>query len=1030
MNATDRWLTGEANRRRIAARVADFLEYLLMLVVLLECNSMYCFARETVSRVDMNPLLVRAGILLAAAALALRLWLNPRKLREALPNGAALAALVACCALFFFLNVRGQGDWQRKTYILNFVLFMPLAAALFKVKQREGKGLDLLFKYSDIVCAVAGLSLAVYLASVLRPDSVPGDEIYSLWYDTYVPMSQLDLLDVCQSAIGIRWQMFGIVLLRNCGFFTEPLMFALPLLIALFTELFLRDRRSRLRVLRWVLLSATLITVNSTIGVMLTAAAWGLKIISALLERGKRWLVIPIVVLAIAAVGVLFLEKGKTTFQSTGEVGNSLGDHIDDYSASLQAFATSPILGVGYQNEQSIYPFMQPYRLVNPGLSNTLGVVLAEGGLVFGLLCLAPFLIWLMYLFRRRDWRVACWGLGALGVAAGIIFKYHLILLVMIAFGYSLLDFQTDEGRLRLSLADTAGQRRDAAYDDEGRKGLPVWLGDLLAAAVFFALVLFGAPLWNALHTLLRSHQFSVAQSPLRAFCFAVALLLNGVALRGALRREVPLSRCAALAVWDAIYLLIYPALFSRINTLLTLAGLWGELRECALLLIVWLVPAALMLLIQPRAWLNRRGAIGAGIVAAAIAAAVFGGNLYADRRADASDPLAAELEAIVQAARGPVYANDLPLLYHRQVKGVGLTTTRDSGFELKENASIVFEAGNERRELLEKGFQAAALSDGHLLYTNDAAVIDALSGEGARFYRYYAFGHAMDMEWLAELNGLTLTEGGAAVVEGPVESLTSGPFDTLYAGEYAVAYSLHADPAALAALPADGLVCRASVTRRLGEIPLVDQPVSTEAFDGTGDAVIYVPLYAPETWDSVEYRLLGEADVPVEVRAITLYRTPAYVTVTDYNSHRDPIRQAFYTADGAPFYPDGVYAILEQDFNATNQVVAQRYFDADGNPVLVGTGYAEVRYTYNRKGILESQSFYGADGQPILVSGGYAALTYEYDAYGNCTVTRFYGTDGSLAPNWDGYAILRRQFDENRGIILEEHLDAQGNPI
>ena len=88
------------------------------------------------------------------------------------------------------------------------------------------------------------------------------------------------------------------------------------------------------------------------------------------------------------------------------------------------------------------------------------------------------------------------------------------------------------------------------------------------------------------------------------------------------------------------------------------------------------------------------------------------------------------------------------------------------------------------------------------------------------------------------------------------------------------------------------------------------------------------------------------------------------------------------------------------------------------------------MRYTYNRKGILESQSFYGADGQPILVSGGYAALTYEYDAYGNCTVTRFYGTDGSLAPNWDGYAILRRQFDENRGIILEEHLDAQGNPI
>ncbi len=1030
MNATDRWLTGEANRRRVAAWAAELLEYLLMLVVLLECNSMYGFARETVSRVDMNWLFVRAAILLAAAVLALRLWLNPRKLRAALPNGAVLAGLIAYGALFLFLNVRRQGEWQSKSYILVFLMFMPLMAAIFKVKQRVGKGLDLLFKYSDIVCALATMSLTVYLASVLRPDSVPADEIFSFWYDHHAPLPQLDLLDVCQSAIGIRWQMFGIVLLRNCGIFTEPLMFALPLLIALFTELFLRDRRSRLRVLRWVLLSATLITVNATIGVMLTAAAWGLKIISALLERGKRWLVIPIVVLAIAAVGVLFLEKGKTTFQSTGEVGNSLGDHIDDYSASLQAFATSPILGVGYQNEQGIFRFMRPHRLANPGLSNTLGVLLAEGGLVFGLLCFAPFIIWLMYLFRRRDWRVACWGLGATGVAAGIIFKYRLVLLVMLAFGYSLIDFQMGGGRPWLSLTDTSGQRRDAVYDDEGRKRPPVWLGYALAMAAFFALVLFGAPVWSALHTLLRSHQFSVGQSPLRAFCFAAALVVNGVALRGALRRELAWPRCAVLAAWDAIYLLLYPASFSRINTLLSLAGLWGELRECALLLIAWLIPAALALLIQPGAWMNRRGAIGAGIVAAAIAAAVFGGNLYADRCADASDARASELEAVVRAADGPVYANDLPLLYHRQVKGVGLTTTRDSGFELKEKASIVFEAGNERRELFEKGFQAAELEDGSLLYTNDAAVIDALSGEGARFYRYYAFGHAMDLEWLAELNGLTLTEEGAAVVEGPVESLTSGPYDTLYAGEYTIEYRLHAAPAALEKLPADASVCRASITRRLGEIPLIDQPVPVEAFDEGGDAVISVPLVTPETLDSVEYKLLGEADVPVEVRAITLYRTPSYVVVTDYNSHRDPIRQAFYTPDGAPYYPDGIYAILEQDFNATNQVVAQRYFDADGNPVLVGSGYAEVRYTYNSKGVPESERFYGTDGQPILVYGGYAARTFEYDAYGNQAVIRFYGTDGSLAPNAEGYAILRRQFDENRGIILEERLDAQGNPI
>lgn len=1034
MTAMNRTLTGSRNRRMIARRVADFLEYLLMLVVLLECNSLYCFARETAGHVEMNPLFYRLALLLAAAALALRLWLNPKKLRSALPNGLALLALIAYAAAFFVLNVWPEEAWRHEIYILNFLLFLPLMAALFKVKQREGRGIDLIFKYSDIVCALAAMSLAVYLASVLRPDSVPADLIYCRWFNRNETITELNLLDVSQLYSVAQWQMFGIPLLKNFGFFTEPLMFALPLLIALFTELFLRDRASRWRVLRWALLTVTLATVHSTIGLMLAAAAWGLKVISAGLERRKRWLVIPILVLAIAVAGVFFLEKGRTTYQSTAISGSSMSDHLDDYSASLKAFATEPLLGVGFHKEEAIFSFMQPYRLGNPGLSNSLGVILAEGGLVFGVLCLAPFFIWLMYLFRRRDWRVACWGLGALGVMAGIIFKYHLVLMTMIAFGYSLTDVRRGKRFMRLALVDTAEQRAEEALKPgKGKKRgkrLPIPVAYALAAAAFAALVLFGAPVWKALHTFMRSHQFSMGQVPLRSFCFVVALLLNGVALRGALRGKTPWARVALLLAWDAVYLLVYPALFSWANTLLPLLGLWGELRECLLLLALWLIPAALLLLARPAKRLTRRHAILTGAAAAVIAAIVLGSNLYIDRRAKAEQALLPELEAVVEASQGKVFVNDLPLLWHRQVKGVGLPATWDSGYEVYENVSVVFGEKKECRDLMESGFQVARLGDGHLLYTNDDAVVDALTARGEQFYRYYPFGREVDLKWLAELNYLTLTDDGAAVVDGPIESLAAGPYDTIFPGEYSAVFALHIEPGQLADWPADRQVCCISLTWNSGMAVLTEQTVTPDAFDANGDAAVSVSFAAGTIIDNVEYHLIGEADVRIEVQSIDIRRTPNYVTVSEYNSHRDVIHEAYYNTDGTPYLQGGLFAAVDRGFDMADRVTMLRYLGANGDPVLVGSGYAEIRYTYNNKGNVESEAFYGTDGRPIMLADGFSSDRLEYDAYGNLAVVRYYDTDGNPVMRDGGYAVVLREYDDSRNVIREEYLDAEGNPI
>lgn len=957
---------------------------------------MYTYATETVGRVDMYLVFYRLSILLAALALALRLWLNPRPLRKWLPGGSVLLALLLWAVAFFALNAARQEDWMRESYVLNFLLFLPLATALFRAKQREGQGLDLLLKLSDIVCVLAALSLVVYLAGVLRPDSVQADLIYTRWNNRRAITPQINLLDVCQSVVRATWSLLGVSLLRNRSLFTEPLMFALPLLIALYTEMFLRDRGERWRVARWLILSAALVSASATIALMLMAAAWGLKGVTALLARGKRWLVIPILVVALAVCGLLVLEKDLSSFKTTETSGNSVSTHIDDYRASLQAFSTQPLLGVGFLNEEGIFNFFQAYRQDNPGLSNTAGTILAEGGLMLGLMCMLPFAIWLLYLFRRRDWRVACWGFGAFGVYVGIIFKYHLLLMLLIAFGYSLLDVRRTRAGYRLALVDANAQRKELP-PRTSRRGLPVAAGLAIIAGIDLALALFGAPIWSALHAFLRGHLFSVGQMPLRSFCFATALLVHGIAVRRMLRGEVAWTRLAPLAAWDALYLLVYPALFSGVNTAMELTGLWGELRECALLLLIWLVPAAFILIVQPKRWLNRRGAILLGAVVALAGVTALGVNLYVGHCTDAEDPLAPELEELVAHATGPVYVNDLPLLYHRQVKGVELPSTRDSGFEVQQNVTIVFDERAERRELLEYGFQLARLEDGHLVYTNDAAVVDHLKARGAEVYRYYPFGREADLEALAEQNDLTLTEDGAVIVDGPLESLTAGPLDALFPGDYKAVYALHIDPRTLAKLPEGTQVARIELTWYYGEGLLVSASVMSDAFDGRGDAVIELPFNAPNLIDGVEYLLFGEADIAIEVRSIDIFQTPAYITVSDYNSHRDVIRERYFNTDGTPYLPDGTYAILEQDFDAADRLIGVRYLDADGRPMLVGIGYAEVRYQYNRRGWPDYVAYLGTDGRPIMTRNGYAAIRWVFDAYGNTEATYYYDAEGNL---------------------------------
>lgn len=1024
----------ESAFRGAIKRIIDILEYVFLFVMIAECNSMYASTQLTDMRTAMSSLFYTVTMVLAAALLVLYLVLDAQSFRRLKRFMPFWLLLMGCVVAFYALNVRGVSANRQQNYFRNFVFLLPLMMLLFKLKQQRGETLDLLFKHADVVCVIAAVSLVVYLASVFHVDSMPSDPLYSKWSGYGVIRPHINLLNVTQLMSTQKWQISNVQLLRNYGFFVEPLMFIIPLITALHTELFLRKRSDLGHLYRAVLLSVVVLTANSTIGMMLMAFAWAMKVLSEGVNKKKLILALPVVAIAVGACVFLVVSKRNVRYEATEVSGSSIADHIEDIRAGIKAFLHRPLLGGGYQYEAYIRQFMDPAKVArNPGLSNSIATMLAEGGLVLGALCLAPFAVCFLYAFRDRQRDMAFWAVGPIGLLIGVIFVYHPFLMLLIAFGYSLVDVERVEGkripwRLRLvelQLDDGTGMAPQADLDRRRTRTLALASACVLIGAL---LMLSGLLLFRAIHFFLREHQFGMEQSPIKAFCFTVVVLIHCVCLRNLARRETSWGRVLALLVWDAVYLIVYPRLFSDVSTVLVAHNSTGGRLECMALMGLWSV-GCLIALEAPvsKKWLGIRGAVAVCAVILAAAGVFFALRTFVNRIPTPDAAFTAALEQLTDAASGKVYASEQASLYRRINDRVAWSTTAISGFENYENASIVYRKGSDRWELFEHGFEVAQLTDDYLVYTNDKSVIEALTGQGCEFYRYYPYEKPVDLGILAFENELETTDEGVLLFGGNANSLESGPSDTLLKGRYTARYSLHVAPELLAGAADDTKICSLVVSYWNGKFDLAFADVTAKQFDDAGDADIDVVFTMNGFGDGVDYKALGEADYPVELRALCIRQTPLYITAYGYNCYRNPIREVYYNADGTPFVRKEGHAALEREYNLGGMIGATRYYDADMQPVLIKDGYAEIRFGYNDKRTRNYEAYFGTDGRPITLREGYAARGFEHDAYGNMVSVRYFDGNGRPVLLPEGYAEIRRRFNAKKQPVYEAYYDVDG---
>lgn len=975
--------------------VISFLEYFLVIILILECCSNYT---EMVSA-EIPTTLCYRYIVIAIAGILLLYHLNQNKslVRKNILQMFVPVAIVLYALFFWKYNVQPQHDeWRNADFLANFVIVLPMFICLLWLMKKEGNLYGLLYKYSNVMSVYAMLSVIVYFVLMINSDVLPVVTTESVWTSLGSVVRISNFFNVC----GIKQSDLGKILqytvYRNIGAFPEPLMFCIPLISALYIELFLKKH---IRWTRVIVLSVAVLTTQASLGLLLLLLAWGLKVLE--ISKGKyRKYIIVVTVIGVMAIGC-FIVKNKLNYSGSHPL-SSFSAHIEDYVLALKCFRDNPIFGTGYQSVAGIWNYMSEERFAtNRGLSNSIAVVLAQGGIVLGILCMSPFLIGLLNIFNKKNYRIALWMVGVFGLYVLTIFHYHYYMIFLFALGYALIDIGISKKGEKMMLKVSFFQENDYQYDDEKNdKGETVQEIIIKCTLMgIFVLVLSRIPsFWNMLHTFFATHRLYLFESvwtfPL-AVGGVVAVFLEVTANNHANR----FSSVMVAVITGLTYMLLLPVFYSWVHTIYMINGNWNDPREAFTLFGIFLSIFIFLLLLRQMILDRMNGDFHFRIAAflGIMLCTVIIGVGYNCSKINNEVNKFKETEDYYEVGKAlslidkGVYVEEEPFVLKNLFDNIKLSVSSKEAYLVYENASILMNYEDNVPVLFENGFKVTRISDNYILYSNDKDVIESMESAGYDFYAYYAYPVSADLGYLSEINNLELNDEGAMLLEGTEKSMYFGPYTNSESGDYEIEYNLHFTEYNL-----DDILCTVRVSADWGANVITYQEIYRSMLDENGDCVIVLP-YKTGDFTGMEYCVFVSDNVALEVRSIRVTSKPSYITINQYNWTQRIVRQDFYNIRGERYMLAEGYAVVKNMYNNSGSLIQREFYDTNENPVITSNGYASVRKEYNGHNKIILEEYFGVNGEKIAIGNGYTRIEWEYGEDGKLISTKYYDLEGRV---------------------------------
>ena len=387
--------------------------------------------------------------------------------------------------------------------------------------------------------------------------------------------------------------------------------------------------------------------------------------------------------------------------------------------------------------------------------------------------------------------------------------------------------------------------------------------------------------------------------------------------------------------------------------------------------------------------------------------------------------PEADMVNFITDSASGKVYADKYPEAYRRCDLDIARSYFNGEDMARYDCATVIVDADKEFECLTGRGFLYLPISDEDAIYTNDEALISTLKGEGYILKGYNTYEHHVDLNHIANINGLGKSDDGGVFIDDSAHQIWMGPYVDLKGGKYTVTYNLHLENEPY---EEDYQVGTLLLTSYYGEKELTKVAIMRSFFDENGEFSYKIPFTGYGR--AYEFKVLSEDTGRFEVKSIEYTRTPDYDVHYVIDNKGRATRTEYYNLDGTPREMEGGYYGLENEYNEQDLAIMTRYLGDDFKPTLVSTGYCIARRLYNRNKQLISEAYYDVEDEPICLSDGYHSYMREYDFVGNVKAEEYYGIEGEPVLYKGSYHKYTRIFNEERLWTNTEYYDTEDKLI
>ena len=394
----------------IKINIRKILEYLLCILIIINCRTVFVHIPETKITDIINVLIVVVIILLTCFSIF------KKKSKKTI---LAMYIYMLYIGLYFIINV----NVSKISFIIKFLIIIPLIYYYFVSMDKEERK-RLLKKYFKIVYLIAIMSLIFYtIGSLMNIISV----------NTKILMEWGSIQEI-EGYFGLHFNtqkthIFDNYVLRNTSIFTEGPTFALQLIIA-YTIILFEERKVINK--KSVILFITIVTTLSLTGIFIFGILSLLKKMETInqIKNFKyniylKIFMIPVIVITLIMGIFLFNDKKETR---SYQIKN------DDNRVAMISFKEKPIFGEGYLKQDIALSNMSDFRKYNMGISSNFLIIIIQGGIYLTLLYIGPMIFGMIKSYRKKDMMEFGLFLTELLLYFTVPYQYTILMMFLIAY--------------------------------------------------------------------------------------------------------------------------------------------------------------------------------------------------------------------------------------------------------------------------------------------------------------------------------------------------------------------------------------------------------------------------------------------------------------------------------------------------------------------------------------------------------------------------------------------------------------------